>query len=109
MDSGTRTPIDHLLAIVSAREYIFSENIGILGDLAAGKEQTFGTLSARSMAWIGGTHLDEERGSSTQNIINVDRDAILGLERFFQTKIGTDMGETDTRSRVLLSWDPAAY
>ncbi|KAF6751110.1 1,3-beta-glucan synthase [Ephemerocybe angulata] len=42
------------VAIVGAREYIFSENIGILGDLAAGKEQTFGTLSARSMAWIGG-------------------------------------------------------
>ncbi|KAJ7846187.1 1,3-beta-glucan synthase component FKS1 [Mycena leptocephala] len=45
-----KTPV----AIVGAREYIFSENIGILGDLAAGKEQTFGTLSARSMAWIGG-------------------------------------------------------
>ncbi|KAF5365320.1 hypothetical protein D9758_005437 [Tetrapyrgos nigripes] len=45
-----QTPV----AIVGAREYIFSENIGILGDLAAGKEQTFGTLSARSMAWIGG-------------------------------------------------------
>ncbi|KAF9525252.1 1,3-beta-glucan synthase [Crepidotus variabilis] len=43
-----------LIAIVGAREYIFSENIGILGDLAAGKEQTFGTLAARSMAWIGG-------------------------------------------------------
>ncbi|KAJ7628707.1 1,3-beta-glucan synthase [Roridomyces roridus] len=42
------------VAIVGAREYIFSENIGILGDLAAGKEQTFGTLSARLMAWIGG-------------------------------------------------------
>ncbi|KAJ7216464.1 1,3-beta-glucan synthase [Mycena pura] len=45
-----KTPV----AIVGAREYIFSENIGILGDLAAGKEQTFGTLAARSMAWIGG-------------------------------------------------------
>ncbi|KAF8635567.1 hypothetical protein AX15_000217 [Amanita polypyramis BW_CC] len=42
------------VAIVGAREYIFSENIGILGDLAASKEQTFGTLSARSMAWVGG-------------------------------------------------------
>ncbi|KAI0072902.1 1,3-beta-glucan synthase [Panus rudis PR-1116 ss-1] len=42
------------VAIVGAREYIFSENIGILGDLAAGKEQTFGTLAARSLAWIGG-------------------------------------------------------
>ncbi|RPD75871.1 1,3-beta-glucan synthase [Lentinus tigrinus ALCF2SS1-7] len=42
------------IAIVGACEYIFSENIGILGDLAAGKEQTFGTLTARSLAWIGG-------------------------------------------------------
>lgn len=42
------------IAIVGAREYIFSENIGILGDIAAGKEQTFGTLAARSMAFIGG-------------------------------------------------------
>jgi len=29
------------VAIVGAREYIFSENIGVLGDVAAGKEQTF--------------------------------------------------------------------
>ncbi|KAG0695740.1 1,3-beta-glucan synthase component-domain-containing protein [Suillus ampliporus] len=42
------------VAIVGAREYIFSENIGILGDLAAGKEQTFDTLSARAWARIGG-------------------------------------------------------
>ncbi|KAG9313769.1 1,3-beta-glucan synthase component FKS1 [Chiua virens] len=42
------------VAIVGAREYIFSENIGILGDIAAGKEQTFGTLSARTWSWIGG-------------------------------------------------------
>jgi 1,3-beta-glucan synthase len=34
------------------REYIFSENIGILGDVAAGKEQTFGMLAARSMSWV---------------------------------------------------------
>lgn len=26
----------------------------MLGDIAAGKEQTFGTLSARALAWIGG-------------------------------------------------------
>ncbi|KAJ6454011.1 glycosyl transferase, partial [Mycena vitilis] len=31
-----------------------STSSGIVGDLAVGKEQTFGTLSARSMAWIGG-------------------------------------------------------
>lgn len=28
------------IAIVGSREYIFSENIGVLGDIAAGKEQT---------------------------------------------------------------------
>jgi len=42
------------VAILGAREYIFSENIGILGDVAAGKEQTFGTLFARTLALIGG-------------------------------------------------------
>ncbi|KAL1924240.1 uncharacterized protein VTP21DRAFT_7275 [Calcarisporiella thermophila] len=42
------------VAIVGAREYIFSENIGVLGDVAAGKEQTFGTLSQRIMARVGG-------------------------------------------------------
>ncbi|KAF9205277.1 1,3-beta-D-glucan synthase [Haplosporangium sp. Z 27] len=42
------------VAIVGAREYIFSENIGVLGDVAAGKEQTFGTLTQRMMAKIGG-------------------------------------------------------
>ena len=42
------------VAILGAREYIFSENIGILGDLAAGKEQTFGTLFSRTLAQIGG-------------------------------------------------------
>ena len=44
-----RSPV----AIVGAREYIFSENIGILGDVAAGKEQTFGTLTARTWSWLG--------------------------------------------------------
>jgi 1,3-beta-glucan synthase len=43
-----RSPV----AIVGAREYI-SENIGILGDFAAGKEQTFGTLTACSLSWLG--------------------------------------------------------
>ena len=42
------------VAILGAREYIFSENIGILGDVAAGKEQTFGTLFSRTLAQIGG-------------------------------------------------------
>ncbi|KAI7870760.1 1,3-beta-glucan synthase component-domain-containing protein [Spinellus fusiger] len=42
------------VAIVGAREYIFSENVGVLGDVAAGKEQTFGTMTQRIMAKIGG-------------------------------------------------------
>ncbi|AET40546.1 1,3-beta-D-glucan synthase Ecym_6156 [Eremothecium cymbalariae DBVPG len=45
---------NHPVAIVGAREYIFSENSGVLGDAAAGKEQTFGTLFARTLAQIGG-------------------------------------------------------
>lgn len=51
---GVKNPIRPPVAILGAREYIFSENIGILGDVAAGKEQTFGTLFARTMAQIGG-------------------------------------------------------
>lgn len=42
------------VAIIGTREYIFSENMGVLGDIAAGKEQTFGTLFARTLAHIGG-------------------------------------------------------
>lgn len=48
------TQVKSPVAIVGAREYIFSENIGVLGDLAAAKEQTFGTLFARTLAEIGG-------------------------------------------------------
>ncbi|KAI4751281.1 1,3-beta-glucan synthase component GLS1, partial [Aureobasidium sp. EXF-3400] len=51
---GLATPKFDPVAILGAREYIFSENIGILGDVAAGKEQTFGTLFARTLAEIGG-------------------------------------------------------
>ncbi|KAI9788617.1 MAG: 1,3-beta-D-glucan synthase [Peltula sp. TS41687] len=51
---GLPTVKTNPVAILGAREYIFSENIGILGDVAAGKEQTFGTLFARTLAQIGG-------------------------------------------------------
>ncbi|ESZ96184.1 glucan synthase [Sclerotinia borealis F-4128] len=51
---GVSNPKIAPVAILGAREYIFSENIGILGDVAAGKEQTFGTLFARTLAAIGG-------------------------------------------------------
>ncbi|CAG8552757.1 84_t:CDS:2 [Ambispora leptoticha] len=49
-ESSKKEPV----AIVGAREYIFSENYGVLGDVAAAKEQTFGTLTQRIMAQIGG-------------------------------------------------------
>ena len=42
------------VAIVGAREHIFSERIGALGDVAAGKEYTFGTITQRVMALLGG-------------------------------------------------------
>ncbi|KAH8881437.1 glycosyltransferase family 48 protein [Thozetella sp. PMI_491] len=51
---GVQNPVKAPVAILGAREYIFSENIGVLGDIAAGKEQTFGTLFARTLAQIGG-------------------------------------------------------
>lgn len=51
---GVDNPMTNPVAILGAREYIFSENIGILGDVAAGKEQTFGTLFSRTLATIGG-------------------------------------------------------
>ncbi|KAK4940614.1 1,3-beta-D-glucan synthase, partial [Elasticomyces elasticus] len=51
---GVQQPQTNPVAILGAREYIFSENIGVLGDVAAGKEQTFGTLFARTLAQIGG-------------------------------------------------------
>lgn len=51
---GIKNALSAPVAILGAREYIFSENIGILGDIAAGKEQTFGTLFSRTLAQIGG-------------------------------------------------------
>lgn len=51
---GVKNKVKAPVAILGAREYIFSENIGILGDVAAGKEQTFGTLFARTLSQIGG-------------------------------------------------------
>ncbi|KZT38590.1 1,3-beta-glucan synthase [Sistotremastrum suecicum HHB10207 ss-3] len=83
------------VAIVGAREYIFSENIGILGDVAAGKEQTFGTLAARSLAWIGGKlhygHPDflnalymTTRGgvSKAQKGLHLNEDIFAGMNAF---------------------------
>ncbi|KZT52774.1 glycosyltransferase family 48 protein [Calocera cornea HHB12733] len=83
------------IAIVGAREYIFSENIGILGDVAAGKEQTFGTLAARTLSWIGGKlhygHPDflnaifmNTRGgvSKAQKGLHLNEDIYAGMNAF---------------------------
>ncbi|KAI8854301.1 1,3-beta-glucan synthase component-domain-containing protein [Chytridium lagenaria] len=42
------------VAIVGAREHIFSEGVGVLGDVAAGKEYSFGTIVQRVTAKLGG-------------------------------------------------------
>ncbi|KAI0246237.1 1-3-beta-glucan synthase [Lactifluus subvellereus] len=83
------------VAIVGAREYIFSENIGMLGDIAAGKEQTFGTLTARSLAWIGGklhyghpdflnaTFMSTRGGvSKAQRGLHLNEDIYAGMNAF---------------------------
>ncbi|CCO26182.1 1,3-beta-glucan synthase [Rhizoctonia solani AG-1 IB] len=104
------------VAIVGAREYIFSENIGILGDVAAGKEQTFGTLTARSLAWIGGklhyghpdflnaTFMTTRGGvSKAQKGLHLNEDIFAGMNAFgrggrikhteyFQCGKGRDLG-----------------
>ncbi|KAJ3106690.1 1,3-beta-D-glucan synthase [Phlyctochytrium planicorne] len=45
-DSDDGPPV----AIVGAREHIFSEGVGVLGDVAAGKEYSFGTIVQRVSA-----------------------------------------------------------
>ncbi|KAG8936786.1 1,3-beta-D-glucan synthase [Tulasnella sp. 418] len=104
------------VAILGAREYIFSENIGVLGDVAAGKEATFGTLAARSLAWIGGklhyghpdflnaTFMNTRGGvSKAQKGLHLNEDIFAGMNAFgrggrikhseyFQCGKGRDLG-----------------
>ncbi|KAI9273708.1 1,3-beta-glucan synthase component-domain-containing protein [Sporodiniella umbellata] len=104
------------VAIVGAREYIFSENVGVLGDVAAGKEQTFGTLTQRIMAKSGGKlhygHPDflnaiymNTRGgvSKAQKGLHLNEDIYAGMNSFirggrikhteyFQCGKGRDLG-----------------
>ncbi|KAG6357958.1 hypothetical protein INS49_013841 [Diaporthe citri] len=104
------------VAILGAREYIFSENIGILGDVAAGKEQTFGTLFARTLAQIGGKlhygHPDFLNGiymttrggvSKAQKGLHLNEDIYAGMNavlrggrikhcEYFQCGKGRDLG-----------------
>ncbi|KAJ6171732.1 1-3-beta-glucan synthase component FKS1 [Penicillium chermesinum] len=109
---GLPTPDSHPVAILGAREYIFSESIGVLGDVAASKEQTFGTLFARTLAqneqaslWKG-LHLNEDiyagmnallRGGRIKHCeyfqCGKGRDLGFGSILNFTTKIGTGMGE----------------
>jgi 1,3-beta-glucan synthase len=85
------------VAIVGVREYIFSESMGILGDIAAGKEQTFGTLTARSLAWIGGkihhghsdflnaTFMNTRGGiSKAQKGLHLSEDNYAGMNAFLR-------------------------
>ncbi|CCE82154.1 Piso0_002853 [Millerozyma farinosa CBS 7064] len=104
------------VAILGAREYIFSENSGILGDVAAGKEQTFGTLFARTLAQIGGklhyghpdflnaTYMFTRGGvSKAQKGLHLNEDIYAGMNamlrggrikhcEYYQCGKGRDMG-----------------
>lgn len=104
------------VAILGAREYIFSENSGVLGDVAAGKEQTFGTLFARTLAQIGGklhyghpdflnaTFMFTRGGvSKAQKGLHLNEDIYAGMNamlrggrikhcEYFQCGKGRDMG-----------------
>ncbi|ORX87725.1 glucan synthase [Basidiobolus meristosporus CBS 931.73] len=104
------------VAIVGAREYIFSENIGVLGDVAAGKEQIWGTVTGRIMAKVGGKlhygHPDflnsifmTTRGgvSKAQKGLHLNEDIYAGMNAFerggrikhteyFQCGKGRDLG-----------------
>ncbi|KAK9768395.1 1,3-beta-D-glucan synthase [Basidiobolus ranarum] len=108
----TKPPV----AIVGAREYIFSENIGVLGDVAAAKEQIWGTLTGRIMAKVGGKlhygHPDflnsifmTTRGgvSKAQKGLHLNEDIYAGMNAFerggrikhteyFQCGKGRDLG-----------------
>ncbi|KNB00038.1 1,3-beta-glucan synthase [Fusarium oxysporum f. sp. lycopersici 4287] len=113
---GVKNDVSSPVAILGMREYIFSENIGILGDIAAGKEQTFGTLFARTMAQIGGKlhygHPDFLNGifmttrggvSKAQKGLHLNEDIYAGMNallrggrikqcEYFQCGKGRDLG-----------------
>ncbi|CAG8607253.1 16819_t:CDS:2 [Funneliformis mosseae] len=85
------------IAIVGAREYIFSENCGALGDVAARKEQTFGTLTQRIVAKVGGRlhygHPDFLNGifmttrggiSKAQKGLHLNEDIYAGMNAFIR-------------------------
>lgn len=104
------------VAIVGAREYIFSENTGVLGDVAASKEQTFGTMFARTLSEIGGKlhygHPDFLNGifmttrggiSKAQKGLHLNEDIYAGINAicrggkikhcdYFQCGKGRDLG-----------------
>ena len=126
------------IAIVSARKYIFSENkVGILGNLAAGKEQTFGTLTARLMAWIGGKlhykhpnflnavyMVTRGRVSKAQKDLHLNDDIYAGMNVFghggkikhtnvvkgaILALVPSSTSRWDAQLRILLPGHPASY
>ncbi|OMH79606.1 1,3-beta-glucan synthase component FKS1 [Zancudomyces culisetae] len=118
--SPNATPQIPPVAIVGAREYIFSESVGVLGDVAAGKEATFGTLTQRMMAKVGGrlhyghpdfinfTFMSTRGGfSKAQKGLHLNEDIYAGMNAFsrggrikhteyFQCGKGRDLGFCST-------------
>ncbi|KAF8749915.1 1,3-beta-glucan synthase subunit FKS1 [Rhizoctonia solani] len=97
----------------SVRASTFSRRTLVFWDIAAGKEQTFGTLSARALAFIGQTALWSPRFPPRPDIFagmtafarggrikhseyyqcGKGRDQGFGTVLNFQTKLGNGMGE----------------
>jgi 1,3-beta-glucan synthase len=107
----TKAPV----AIVGTREYIFSENIGVLGDIAAGKEQTFGTMTARALAFIGGKlhygHPDFLNGlfmntrggvSKAQKGLHLNEDIFAGMNAFGRVGASSTLNITSVEKVVTL-------
>lgn len=80
------------VAIVGTREHIFSQNNGILGDIAAGKEQVFGTFFSRTMGYtnsklhyghpdfINSVYMTTRGGvSKTQRGLHLNEDIYVGM------------------------------
>ncbi|EGG10469.1 family 48 glycosyltransferase [Melampsora larici-populina 98AG31] len=75
--TGAKEFIKFPVAIVKAREYIFSQNIGVLGNVAAGKAQMFGTLAVGSCSFI------EERGVlEAQKVLHLSEDIYKDMNTF---------------------------
>lgn len=116
LDLTTDKEDQQTVAIVGAREYVFSEQTGAIGDITAGKEQTFGTVFGRSLAYleaklhyghpdfVNGIFMSTRGGlSKAQRSLHLNEDIFAGMNAvarggrikhadYYQCGKGRDMG-----------------